>query len=53
MSIEEPLFVASRRKGFGLFPLATQVIALIVAGYTSGRALRDLASASTSSNSTA
>jgi DNA-binding CsgD family transcriptional regulator len=35
LSIEEPLFVASRSKDFGLIPLEKQVIALIVAGYTS------------------
>ena len=35
MSNEEPLSVASGRKGFALIPLEKQVIAITVAGYSS------------------
>ena len=34
MSNEEPLSVASGRKGFALIPLEKQVVALTVAGYS-------------------
>ena len=34
MQNEEPLFVASRRKHFGLNPHEERLVALIVAGYT-------------------
>jgi DNA-binding CsgD family transcriptional regulator len=42
MSNEEPHSVASSRKDFGLSPLEKQVIAFIVAGFSSEEAMQSL-----------